>query len=105
MLPLLPLTSPPATEAQLLQQAQRVAGYSLGELAAMAGLPIPADLKRDKGWIGVLLERWLGASAGSKPERILPLSGWSLKPSPLTARENHWKPPLSALRRSPGIRV
>ncbi|PMC25940.1 DNA mismatch repair protein MutH, partial [Klebsiella aerogenes] len=25
-----------------------------------AGVPIPRDLKRDKGWIGILLEIWLG---------------------------------------------
>ena len=52
---LAPLLSPPVSEAQLLQQAQRLAGYSLGELAVMAGLTIPNDLKRDKGWIGVAL--------------------------------------------------
>ena len=69
---LLPLLSPPSSETQLLQQAQRLAGFSLGELAAMAGLPIPQDLKRDKGWIGMLLELWLGASAGSKPEQDSP---------------------------------
>ena len=49
-----------------LAQAQRLAGYSLGELAALAGVPIPRDLKRDKGWIGILLEIWLGASAGQQ---------------------------------------
>ncbi|MXG37105.1 DNA mismatch repair protein MutH, partial [Escherichia coli] len=47
-----PLTSPPQTQQQLLAQAQGLAGYSLGELAALAGIPIPRDLKRDKGWIG-----------------------------------------------------
>jgi DNA mismatch repair protein MutH len=41
MHPLTPLLSPPSSESQLLQQAQRLAGFSLGELAAMAGLPIP----------------------------------------------------------------
>ena len=51
-----PLTSPPQTQQQLLAQAQGLAGYSLGELAALAGIPIPRDLKRDKGWIGILLE-------------------------------------------------
>ena len=64
-----PLLSPPESEAQLLSQAQLLSGYALGELAAMAGLVAPKDLKRDKGWIGVLLEIWLGASAGSKPEQ------------------------------------
>jgi len=83
MLPLVPLSSPPATEAALLQQAQRLAGYSLGELAALAGLPIPPDLKRDKGWTGVLLELWLGASAGSKPEQDFAALGVELKTIPI----------------------
>jgi len=83
MLPLAPLTSPPATEAALLQQAQRLAGYSLGELATLAGLPVPPDLKRDKGWTGVLLELWLGASAGSKPEQDFAALGVELKTIPI----------------------
>ena len=83
MLPLIPLTSPPETEAALLQQAQRLAGYSLGELAALAGLPIPPDLKRDKGWTGILLELWLGASAGSKPEQDFAALGVELKTIPI----------------------
>ncbi len=82
----MPLTSPPASEAHLMDQAQRLAGYSLGELAALAGLPIPADLKRDKGWTGVLLELWLGASAGSKPEQDFAALGVELKTIPIDGR-------------------
>lgn len=78
-----PLTSPPETEAHLLAQAQRLAGYTLGELAELAGMPTPCDLKRDKGWIGVLLERWLGASAGSKPEQDFAALGVELKTIPI----------------------
>lgn len=78
-----PLTSPPETEAHLLAQAQRLAGYTLGELAELAGMPTPRDLKRDKGWIGVLLERWLGASAGSKPEQDFAALGVELKTIPI----------------------
>ncbi|MDP9768648.1 DNA mismatch repair endonuclease MutH [Kosakonia cowanii] len=78
-----PLTSPPETEAQLLAQAQRLAGYTLGELAELVGMPTPRDLKRDKGWIGVLLERWLGASAGSKPEQDFAALGVELKTIPI----------------------
>lgn len=78
-----PLTSPPETEAQLLAQAQRLAGYTLGELAELAGMPTPRDLKRDKGWIGVLLERWLGASASSKPEQDFAALGVELKTIPI----------------------
>lgn len=63
--------SPPETEEQLLAQAQQLSGYTLGELAALAGLVTPENLKRDKGWIGVLLEIWLGASAGVNLSKIL----------------------------------
>ncbi|MBR7443185.1 DNA mismatch repair protein MutH, partial [Klebsiella pneumoniae] len=57
-----------------------------GELAVMAGLTIPNDLKRDKGWIGVLLERWLGASAGSKPEQDFAALGVELKTIPIDSQ-------------------
>ncbi|BBQ82437.1 MULTISPECIES: DNA mismatch repair endonuclease MutH [Enterobacteriaceae] len=80
---LAPLCESPKTQADLLAQAQRLAGYSLGELAAMAGIVAPNDLKRDKGWIGVLLEIWLGASAGSKPEQDFAALGVELKTIPI----------------------
>ncbi len=82
---LAPLPSSPKTQAELLAQAQRLAGYSLGELAAMAGMVAPKDLKRDKGWIGILLEIWLGASAGSKPEQDFAALGVELKTIPIDA--------------------
>ena len=78
-----PLLSPPESEAQLLSQARQLSGYALGELAAMAGIVTPKDLKRDKGWIGVLLEIWLGASAGSKPEQDFAALGVELKTIPV----------------------
>ncbi|AVR05734.1 DNA mismatch repair endonuclease MutH [Pluralibacter gergoviae] len=78
-----PLRHPPQSEAELLGQAQALAGFSLGELATMAGLPIPKDLKRDKGWTGLLLETWLGASAGSKPEQDFAALGVELKTIPI----------------------
>ncbi|MFW0766855.1 DNA mismatch repair endonuclease MutH [Trabulsiella odontotermitis] len=83
---LVPLAMPPQSEAQLLAQAQQLAGLTLGELATRAGLPTPRDLKRDKGWIGVLLERWLGASAGSKPEQDFAALGVELKTIPVDRR-------------------
>lgn len=83
MFPPVPLTSPPDSEAKLLAQAQRLAGFTLGELGQMAGLPVPQDLKRDKGWTGILLERWLGASAGSKPEQDFAALGVELKTIPV----------------------
>lgn len=78
-----PLSGPPENESQLLSQAQALAGYTLSELAALANIPIPKDLRRDKGWIGVLLERWLGATAGSKPEQDFAALGVELKTIPI----------------------
>lgn len=83
MFPPVPLTSPPESEALLFEQAQRLAGFTLAELGLMAGLPVPQDLKRDKGWTGILLERWLGASAGSKPEQDFAALGVELKTIPV----------------------
>ncbi|MGY6028037.1 DNA mismatch repair endonuclease MutH [Phytobacter sp. AG2a] len=80
---LFPLTSSPESETQLFLQAQALAGYTLGELATLVGLPVPRDLKRDKGWTGVLLEQWLGASAGSKPEQDFAHLGVELKTIPI----------------------
>lgn len=58
---------PPKTIDELLSRAESIAGYTLAELAQQAGIPVPENLKRDKGWVGQLLEWHLGASAGSKP--------------------------------------
>jgi len=77
------LTMPPGDEVELLARATALAGYTLGELAAHAGLVLPENLKRDKGWIGVLLERYLGASAGSKPEQDFAAIGVELKTIPV----------------------
>jgi len=78
-----PLLTTPINETVLLDQAHAVAGYRFGELAALAGIPIPQNLKRDKGWVGGLLERWLGASAGSKPEQDFSALGIELKTIPV----------------------
>jgi len=77
--------APPVDQQMLLQRAQALAGCSLGELALQLQLAIPANLKRDKGWVGMLLELALGASAGSKPEQDFPELGIELKTIPIDA--------------------
>jgi len=77
---------PPENEDLLLERASSLAGYTLGELAQRAGLPIPQNLKKDKGWVGMLLEIYLGASAGSKPQQDFPEIGVELKTIPIDAR-------------------
>lgn len=84
----LPAVKPPHDEHALLLRAQSLAGYTLGELAERAGLPIPKDLKREKGWVGMLLEVYLGASAGSKPEQDFPEIGVELKTIPIDGTGN-----------------
>ena len=82
---LLSLTTP-GSEHELYQRALALAGYTMKELADLAAMPIPEDLKRDKGWVGMLLERYLGASAGSKPEQDFPHLGVELKTIPVSAK-------------------
>lgn len=74
---------PPDSEAALLSRAQSLAGATFGELAAIAGMPVPPDLRRDKGWVGMLLEYWLGAEAGSKAEQDFTRIGVELKTIPV----------------------
>jgi DNA mismatch repair protein MutH len=73
----------PSTEQELLSWAQELAGLTLGELAIQAGIQVPKDLSRNKGWIGLLLEHVLGASAGSRPEPDFPHLGIELKSLPI----------------------
>ncbi len=76
----------PKSEQELINRAQDLAGLTLGEIAYQAGIAIPKDLKRNKGWIGLLLEHVLGASAGSRPEPDFPQLGIELKSLPINAQ-------------------
>lgn len=75
----------PKNEAELLARAQALAGMTLGEIADIAAIKVPKNLKREKGWIGLLLEQVLGASAGSRPEPDFPHLGIELKSLPISA--------------------
>lgn len=75
----------PQTLEQLLSQAQSIAGLTFGELADELHISVPPDLKRDKGWVGMLLERALGATAGSKAEQDFSHLGVELKTLPINA--------------------
>ncbi|KAE9540488.1 DNA mismatch repair endonuclease MutH [Ursidibacter maritimus] len=74
------------TEQELLQKAQWIAGFTLGEIAQQLNMPVPADLTRDKGWVGILIETALGAKAGSKPEQDFAHLGIELKTIPVNAK-------------------
>lgn len=73
----------PHDRAALLHSAQQLTGLSLAEIAQQLNITVPDNLRRDKGWIGQLLELALGASAGSKPEQDFPELGVELKTIPV----------------------
>ncbi|WGL97682.1 DNA mismatch repair endonuclease MutH [Arsenophonus sp. aPb] len=73
----------PDDEQSLLNKAKSLAGYTMAELAYNAGIAIPHDLRRAKGWVGQLLEYCLGANAGSKAEQDFAHLGIELKTIPI----------------------
>lgn len=74
----------PTSEVQLLTRAISLAGFTLEELAKTQGQQCPANLKRDKGWVGMLLETCLGATAGSKAQQDFQELGIELKTIPIS---------------------
>lgn len=73
----------PNSIEELINRSQHLAGRSLADIAQSAGIKIPIDLKKEKGWVGLLLEHVLGASAGSKPTPDFPELGVELKTLPI----------------------
>ncbi len=60
-----------------------MAGLTLGQIAASHDSTVPVDLRRDKGWVGQLIEYELGALAGSRPEQDFLHLGVELKTIPI----------------------
>ena len=77
---------PPKSADDLLQRAQQIPGLTLDELAEKLTITVPADFSKDKGWGGTLLERALGATAGSRPVPDFPNLGIELKTLPISAQ-------------------
>jgi DNA mismatch repair protein MutH len=73
----------PQSLTELMQRAQEIAGVSLADIALENGINVPQNLKRDKGWVGQLIEMELGAIAGSKPEPDFIHLGVELKTIPI----------------------
>ena len=77
---------PPSNISELKERAESLAGLRLGDVAEQQGVQAPRDLRRDKGWVGQLLERQLGASAGCRAEPDFPALGIELKSLPVDHR-------------------
>lgn len=75
----------PKSERELLTSAWQVAGLTLGELGARVGVEVPDESVRGKGVAGQILEKALGASAGSRAEPDFVALGIELKTIPLDA--------------------
>lgn len=75
--------SAPASESELLDNANHIAGLSLAQLANHTGQVVPDSLQSAKGWVGQLIEQCLGATAGSLPEPDFQLIGVELKTLPV----------------------
>ncbi len=80
-----PLPTPPSSIEELMTRASALAGLRLGQLAHTLGVAVPENLRREKGWVGQLIERALGASAASLAEPDFQLIGVELKTLPLDA--------------------
>lgn len=80
------IITPPRSEAELMERAAALAGRTLRDIAVEAGLVVPPDQRRMKGWVGELIEGRLGADAESLSEPDFRAIGVELKTVPLNAR-------------------
>lgn len=69
-----------------MENAGRLAGRTLGQIARECGVEVPGNQKRAKGWIGRLMELSLGATASSLPEPDFEYIGVELKTLPVNRR-------------------
>jgi len=77
---------PPKSQDELLQRCQLMAGKTLGQLAKELEMIVPENLQRHKGWVGMLLEAYLGADAGNKAEPDFVDLGIEMKTLPINAQ-------------------
>ena len=77
------MLSTPCNEQELILRANQLYGKTFTELAQELNMSVPVDLRREKGWVGQLIEHHLGAAAGSRPEQDFPELGIELKTIPV----------------------
>lgn len=77
---------PPQNKKELIQRATGLAGCTFEELAKICDFSLPTNTLHSKGWLGQLLEYFLGAQSGclSQPDFIH--LGIELKTIPLTEK-------------------
>lgn len=70
---------------ELQSRCQEIEGLSVAVIAKQLDIPIPESLQRAKGWLGQLIETYLGASGGSYARHDFPELGIELKTIPITS--------------------
>lgn len=81
----MPPSCEPQSEKELVTRARNLAGLRLGEIGAQLGVEVPDEAVRAKGIAGQILEKALGATAGSRAEPDFVGLGIELKTIPLDA--------------------
>ena len=76
----------PESEAELLARCELFAGMELHDIAQMLNFCLPANLRRDKGYVGQLAEHLLGADAGNLAEPDFTKLGMELKTLPVSTQ-------------------
>ena len=77
------MPAPPTSIDELLARAHALAGLNIDELAGRVGFSVEGAAVRTKGKVGELLERALGATAGSAAELDFPELEVELKTVPV----------------------
>jgi len=80
---------PPRNEAELWARAEALTSMPLGELADRVGCRLPLDTTRDKGFVGTLVERALGATAENRAVPDFERLGVELKTVPVQGERPH----------------
>ncbi len=75
----------PRSEAELLARARALAGRRVADVAAQLQLALPRSMRSGKGYVGQLVERALGATAGSLSEPDFQHIGVEMKSVPVSA--------------------
>ncbi len=77
---------PPQNLLELQQRCQEITGKTIQQVAYELALEPPANLLVAKGWLGHIVELYLGTSASSKAMPDFPHLGVELKTIPVDAR-------------------
>lgn len=80
------LSTAPQSKQELLKYCQQLSGLTLNDLAKYTHSSLPLTPSSGKGWVGQQVEKFLGATAGSKAEPDFPQLGIELKTLPLDAK-------------------